>query len=244
MWTGWDYLGEPTPYYSSRSSYSGIIDLAGFKKDRFYLYQAKWRPELPLAHLLPHWTWPGREREVTPVHLITSGDEAELFVNGKSQGRKKRGPYEYRLRWDYVTYEPGELRAISYKNGKEWATASVRTADAPAKLELTADRSTIQGDGRDLSFVTVRVLDKNGLPAPIAKNSIRFSIDGPGEIVATDNGDPTSFVPFQSPVREAFNGLALVIVRGKTDQAGKITVHAESATLEGAAVTINTTKRR
>lgn len=244
VWTGWDYLGEPTPYYSSRSSYSGIIDLAGFKKDRFYLYQAKWRPELPLAHLLPHWTWPGREREVTPVHLITSGDEAELFVNGKSQGRKKRGPYEYRLRWDYVTYEPGELRAVSYKNGKEWATASVRTADAPAKLELTADRSTIQGDGRDLSFVTVRVLDKNGLPAPIAKNSIRFSIDGPGEIVATDNGDPTSFVPFQSPVREAFNGLALVIVRGKTDQAGKITVHAESATLEGAAVTINTTKRR
>jgi len=244
VWTGWDYLGEPTPYYSSRSSYSGIIDLAGFKKDRFYLYQAKWRPELPLAHLLPHWTWPGREGEVTPVHLITSGDEAELFVNGKSQGRKKRAAYEYRLRWDYVTYEPGELRAVSYKDGKEWATASVRTADAPAKLELTADRSTIQADGLDLSFVTVRVLDKNGLPAPTAKDSIRFSVDGPGEIVATDNGDPTSFVPFQSPEREAFNGLALVIVRGKPGQTGKVTVRAESAALEAATVTLTTTKRR
>jgi beta-galactosidase len=244
VWTGWDYLGEPTPYYSSRSSYSGIIDLAGFKKDRFYLYQARWRPDLPLAHLLPHWTWPGREGEVTPVHLITSGDEAELFVNGKSQGRKKRGPYEYRLRWDYVTYEPGELRTVSYKNGEEWATTSVDTAAAPARLELTADRSKIQADGLDLSFVTVRVLDKDGVPAPTAKNSIRFTVDGPGEIVATDNGDPTNFVPFQSPVREAFNGLALVIVRGKPDQAGKIAVRAESAELEGAAVTLSSTKRR
>jgi beta-galactosidase len=244
VWTGWDYLGEPTPYYSSRSSYSGIIDLAGFKKDRFYLYQARWRPDLPLAHLLPHWTWPGREGEVTPVHLITSGDEAELFVNGKSQGRKKRGPYEYRLRWDYVTYDPGELRAVSYKNGEEWATTSVDTAAAPARLELTADRSKIQADGLDLSFVTVRVLDKDGVPAPTAKSSIRFTVDGPGEIVATDNGDPTSFVPFQSPMRDTFNGLALVIVRGKPDQAGKITVRVESAELEGAAVTLSSTKRR
>lgn len=243
VWTGWDYLGEPTPYYSSRSSYSGIIDLAGFKKDRFYLYQARWRPDLPLAHLLPHWTWPGREGEVTPVHLITSGDEAELFVNGKSQGRKKRGPYEYRLRWDYVTYEPGEIRAVSYKNGAEWATASVRTADSPAKLELTADRSRIQADGADLSFVTVRVLDKSGLPSPTAMNSIRFLVEGPGELVATDNGDPTSFVPFQSPERAAFNGLALAIVRGKAGQAGKITLRAESAGLAGASVDLSTVRR-
>lgn len=244
VWTGWDYLGEPTPYYSSRSSYSGIIDLAGFKKDRFYLYQARWRPELPLAHLLPHWTWPGREGEVTPVHLITSGDEAELFVNGKSQGRKKRGPYEYRLRWDYVIYAPGELRAVSYKNGEEWATTSVDTAFVPIKLELSADRSTIQADGQDLSFITARVLDQNGVLAPAAKDSIRFTIEGPGEIVATDNGDPTSFVPFQSPVREAFNGLALVIVRGKPDKTGKITVRAESADLDSASITLNTAKRR
>lgn len=244
VWTGWDYLGEPTPYYSSRSSYSGIIDLAGFKKDRFYLYQAHWRPDLPLAHLLPHWTWPGREGEVTPVHLITSGDEAELFVNGKSQGRKKRAPYEYRLRWDYVTYEPGEIRAVSYKDGKEWASASVRTADVPAKLELLADRSRIAADGRDLSFVTVRVLDNSGLPAPTAKNSIRFTVEGPGEIVATDNGDPTSFVPFQSPERAAFNGLALAIVRGKPGRVGKIIVRAESAGLEAASAVVNTMRGR
>eukprot|EP01034_Spumella_vulgaris_P027785 gene27785-34556_t len=115
VWSGWDYLGEPTPFYSSRSSYSGMIDLAGFKKDRFYLYQARWRPELPLAHILPHWTWPGREGKVTPVHVFTSGDEAELFVNGKSQGRKKRTEFEYRLRWDLVTYEPGEVSVVAVR---------------------------------------------------------------------------------------------------------------------------------
>ena len=242
VWTGWDYLGEPTPYYTARSSYSGIIDLAGFKKDRFYIYQARWRPDLPMAHLLPHWTWPGREGEVTPIHLFTSGDEAEVFVNGKSQGRKKKGPYEYRLRWDYVTYEPGEVRAVTYKDGKEWATAVMRTANAPAKLELTADRSRIRGDGLDLSFVTLRILDDQGVPAPVAKNLIRFSIEGPGEIVATDNGDPTSLVSFQSPEREAFNGLCLVIVRGKPGTAGKITVRAEASALQGASVTLNSTR--
>ena len=242
VWTGWDYLGEPTPYYTSRSSYSGIIDLAGFKKDRFYIYQARWRPDLPLAHLLPHWTWPGREGEVTPIHLFTSGDEAEVFVNGKSQGRKKKAPYEYRLRWDYVTYEPGEVRAVSYKDGKEWATAVVRTANAPAKLELTPDRAKIRADGLDLSFVTLRILDDKGVPAPTAKNSIRFSVDGPGEIVATDNGDPTNLVSFQSPEREAFNGLCLVIVRGKPGAAGKITLRAESPTLQGASVVLNSTR--
>lgn len=242
VWTGWDYLGEPTPYYTSRSSYSGIIDLAGFKKDRFYIYQARWRPDLPMAHLLPHWTWPGREGEVTPVHLVTSGDEAEVFVNGKSQGRRKKGPYEYRLRWDYVTYEPGELRAVSYKDGKEWATAVVRTANAPAKLELTPDRARIRADGLDLSFVTLRILDDKGVPAPIAKNSIRFTVDGPGEIVATDNGDPTSLVSFQSPEREAFNGLCLVIVRGKPGAAGKITLRAEAPTLESASIVLNSTR--
>lgn len=241
IWTGWDYLGEPTPYYTSRSSYSGIIDLAGFKKDRFYIYQARWRPDLPMAHLLPHWTWPGREGEVTPIHLFTSGDEAEVFVNGKSQGRKKKAAYEYRLRWDYVTYEPGEVRAVSYKGGKEWATAVMRTANAPAKLELTPDRAKIRGDGLDLSFVTLRIVDDKGVPAP-AKNLIRFKVEGPGEIVATDNGDPTSLVSFQSPQREAFNGLCLVIVRGKPGTAGKITVRAESPGLESASVALSSTR--
>jgi beta-galactosidase len=242
IWTGWDYLGEPTPYYTSRSSYSGIIDLAGFKKDRFYLYQARWRPDLPMAHLLPHWTWPGREGEVTPIHVFTSADEAEVFVNGKSQGRKKKSPYEYRLRWDYVTYAPGEVRAVTYKDGKEWATDVMRTANAPAKLELTPDRAKIRADGLDLSFVTLRILDDNGVPAPVAKNLVRFSIEGPGEIVATDNGDPTSLVAFQSPQREAFNGLCLVIVRGKPGAAGKITVRAEAPTLQSASVVLHSTR--
>jgi beta-galactosidase len=242
VWTGWDYLGEPTPYYTSRSSYSGIIDLAGFKKDRFYLYQARWRPDLPMAHLLPHWTWPGREGEVTPIHLFTSGDEAEVFVNGKSQGRKKMAPYEYRLRWDYVTYEPGEVRAVSYKDGQEWASAVVRTAKAPAKLELTPDRVKIRADGLDLSFVTLRIVDDRGVPAPTARNRIRFSIEGPGEIVATDNGDPTSFELFQSREREAFNGMCLVIVRGKPGTEGKITVRAETPSLQPASVVLNSTR--
>ena len=120
VWTGWDYLGEPTPFDSSRSSYFGIIDLAGFKKDRFYIYQARWRPDLPMAHILPHWNWPERVGLSTPVHVYTSGDEAELFLNGKSLGRKKK--LQYRIRWDDVMYEPGELRVVAYKNGKEWAT--------------------------------------------------------------------------------------------------------------------------
>jgi beta-galactosidase len=226
VWTGFDYLGEPTPYYGARSSYSGIIDLAGFPKDRYYLYQSRWRPDLPLAHLLPHWTWPERTGEVTPVHLFTSGDEAELFVNGKSQGRKKKAPYEYRLRWDYVVYEPGEISVIAYKDGKEWARSSVKTAQAAAALEAKADRSTIDADGKDLSFITVRVTDANGLTAPRADQRIRFTVEGAGELVATDNGDPTNLESFKSPQRAAFNGLALAIVRARPGQRGVITVRA------------------
>ena len=143
VWTGWDHLGEPTPYYTSRSAYSGIIDLAGFKKDRFYLYQAQWRPDLPMAPLLPHWTWPERVGLVTPVHVFTSGDEAELFLNGRSLGRKSRGTYEYRLRWDDVVYAPGTLEVVAYKAGREWARDTVRTAGSGWRLScnLTAARS-------------------------------------------------------------------------------------------------------
>jgi beta-galactosidase len=234
VWTGWDYLGEPTPYYTARSSYSGIIDLAGFKKDRFYLYQARWRPELSMAHVLPHWTWPERVGEVTPVHVFTSGDEAELFVNGKSQGRRKKAEYEYRLRWDDVKYEPGEIDVVAYKAGKKWATSSVKTADAPAKLEMKPDRSQIRANGTDLSFVSLRVTDERGVTAPRANNRITFSIEGPGEIVATDNGDPTSFESFQSPEREAFNGYCLVVVRAKAGLPGKITIRARSGELQEA----------
>lgn len=241
VWTGWDHLGEPTPYYEARSSYAGIIDLAGFKKDRFYLYQSQWRPELPMAHLLPHWTWPERVGQVTPVHVFTSGDEGELFLNGRSLGRKAKGPFEYRLRWDEVVYEPGVLEVVAYKDGRRWATDRVQTAQAPAGLEARPDRSVIRADGRDLSFVTVRVVDAGGLTVPRADNRLAFAIEGPGEIVATDNGDPTSFEPFQAPGRRAFNGLCLVIVRAIPGQPGRIRLTASSDGLPDAVVTISTT---
>ena len=235
VWTGFDYLGEPTPYYEARSSYSGIVDLAGFPKDRYWLYQARWRPDLPMAHILPHWTWPGRERQVTPVHVFTSGDEAELFVNGRSQGRRQKQPFEYRLRWDEVRYEPGELQVVVYRQGRPWASAGTQTAGAPARLELRADRRQIRADGSDLAFVSVRVTDREGRTVPMADHRIRFSVvQGPGEIVATDNGDPTSFEPFPSPVRKAFSGLALAIVRAQAGKGGVITLRAESDTLQAA----------
>ncbi len=259
VWTGFDYLGEPTPYNDdatnllnytdpaareraaaelaelgkirvpSRSSYFGIVDLAGFPKDRYYLYQARWRPELPLAHLLPHWTWPGREGETTPVHLYTSGDEAELFLNGVSLGRKKRGPGDYRLRWNDVVYQPGELRAVAYRGGVVWAEDVRRTAGPAAALRLSVEESpTLRADGRDLAFVTAHVVDAAGVLVPRAKIPLVFSVDGPGDVIATDNGDATSFESFQSPRRKTFNGLALAIVRGRAGKTGPLTVTVRS----------------
>lgn len=242
VWSGWDYLGEPTPYYSSRSSYFGIIDLAGFKKDRFYLYQSRWRPDVPMAHILPHWTWPERVGQITPVHVFTSGDEGELFLNGKSLGRKKKSAFEYRLRWDDVVYQPGTLKVVTYKNGNKWATAEVKTAGDPANLTLEPDRKQIRADGRDLSFVSVAVTDKDDVVAPRASNRIHFEIKGPGDIIATDNGDPTSFESFQSPDRKAFNGLCLVVVRSRAGEAGTIAVTAAAQGLKPNTVTLRTTR--
>ncbi len=254
VWTGFDYLGEPTPYTEdgsalmnlsdpeqiarmkeeletmaknkapSRSSYFGIVDLAGFKKDRFFIYQARWRPDLPMAHLLPHWTWPERVGEVTPVHVYTSGDEAELFLNGQSLGRKKRGPFEYRLRWNEVVYAPGELKVVAYKNGAPWAEDVVRTAGAPAALKLEIDRSLLRADGLDLGFVTASIVDAKGVLAPRADSPVTFTVEGPADVIATDNGDATSHVSFQSPVRPAYNGLALGIVRPRAGQPGTVRV--------------------
>jgi beta-galactosidase len=268
VWTGFDYLGEPTPYnadvsnllnYSnpedkakakkeldeigkihvpSRSSYFGIVDLAGFKKDRFYLYQAHWRPDFPMAHILPHWNWPERVGQATPVFVYTSGDSAELFLNGKSLGKKTKGTNEFRLRWNDVVYEPGELKAFAYKNVKPWATDSVKTTGAAEKLLLAADHSEIAADGKDLSFITATVVDKDGLQVPRAKNHIKFSIEGAGEIVATDNGDATSFESFQAPERNAYNGLALVIVRAKPGAAGALKLTATADGLAPATVEI------
>lgn len=264
VWTGFDYIGEPTPYDDdkrgpylftdpemqkkadaewaanktfttpSRSSYFGILDLAGFKKDRFYIYQARWRPELPMAHILPHWNWPERVGQVTPVHVYTSGDEAELFLNGKSLGRKKRAEFQYRFRWDDVVYEPGELKVVTYKGGKLWATEIVRTTGAAAGLGLASDRGTIKADGSDLAFITVRVTDAKGATVPRSKNWLKFEVTN-GEIVATDNGDATDHLSFQSKTRKAYNGLALVIVR--TKKAGKVTVKASGDGLKTGTVT-------
>ncbi|MGE5447853.1 MAG: beta-galactosidase GalB, partial [Bacteroidales bacterium] len=232
VWTGWDYIGEPTPYYEARSSYTGILDLAGFKKDRFYLYQSHWMPEKPMAHILPHWNWPERIGQITPVHVFTSGDEAELFLNGQSLGRKKKLPYEYRLRWDEVKYEPGELKVIAYKQGKKWAEEVVKTTGMANKLMAFADQKVLKADGKDLSFITVQIADKDGLMVPRTANRIEFSLEGPGEIVATDNGDPSNMEAFSSHNRQAFSGMALVIVRSKAGQSGTIKVKVQSAGLK------------
>ena len=191
-----------------------------------------------MVHILPHWNWPERIGEITPVHIFTSGNEAELFLNGKSLGKKKKGEYEYRLRWDDVIYIPGELKAVAYKNGKVWAEQVVMTTGEATMLEATADRTMICADGKDLSFVTVKITDKEGLMVPRSNNLIKFSIEGPGEILATDNGDQTDMAAFTSHERKAFNGLALAIVRSDGDKAGIIKVTARSAGLKDARVII------
>ncbi len=266
VWTGFDYLGEPTPYNKdqtnllnfqsdaeraqfqelmeemgdkppSRSSYFGILDLCGFKKDRFYLYQSRWRPELPMAHILPHWNWPDRVGELTPVHVYTSGDEAELFLNGQSLGKKQKRPFEYRLRWDDVRYQPGELSVVAYKDGKPWSKASVQTTGEPAALRLVPDRTVITADGRDLCFVTVDVLDAKGRLVPDADTAVEFRLTGSGKIIATGNGDPTNLVPFHSTKRSTFNGKALVIIQASSVP-GEIVLHAESTGLPAESVIV------
>lgn len=242
VWTGWDYLGEPTPYYQARSSYNGIIDLAGFKKDRFFLYQSHWRPEWPMVHILPHWNWPDRVGKVTPVHVFTSGDEVELFLNGQSLGKKKKGVYEYRLRWDNVIYQPGDLKAVAYKDGKKWAEELIVTTGRASQLLVDADRQFIKADGNDLSFITVKIADSKNKLVPQTNNRVKFRIEGPGEIVATDNGDPMNMESFGSHERAAFNGMVLVIVRGIAGKPGTISLVAESTGLKSATVKIQSKK--
>ena len=269
VWTGFDYLGEPTPYYGdltgltpktrrydqilkmlenqgvkevpSRSSYFGILDLAGFKKDRFYLYQSKWRPDFPMAHILPHWNWPERKGQVTPVHVYTSGDEAELFLNGKSLGKKSKGTSQYRLRWDDVVYQPGELKVVAYKNSEIWAEDVMKTTGKAFRLSASADHTEITPDGKDLVFITVKIEDKNGLPVPRSNNQLNFTVEGPGKIIATDNGDATSHESFQSVSKKAFNGLCLAIIAADKGASGTITIKCESKGLKSSSVAINIT---
>jgi beta-galactosidase len=174
------------------------------------------------------------------VHVFTTGDEVELVLNGRSLGRKKKGPLEYRLRWDDVVYEPGVLEAVAYRNGSLWARTEVRTAEAPVTVKLEPDRKVIVADGKDLCFVTVRVVDRNGITVPRAANRLEFDLQGPGVIVATDNGDPTSYESFKLRERAAFNGLCLVIVRGLKNQPGTLILRVRSNGLEPAQVKIRT----
>lgn len=244
VWTGYDYLGEPTPYdeyWPSRSSYFGICDLAGLPKDRFYLYRSHWQKNLSTLHLVPHWTWPGREGKVTPVYCYTSYPEAELFVNGKSQGRKKFDKSSrldrFRLRWNDVVYEPGKIEVVAYdENGNKAESNSVLTAGKPYRIVLQADRSEIAAGCNDLSFITVSVVDKKGTVCPQATNEISFSVTGTGKFRAACNGDATSLVPFNSTTMPAFAGQLVTIVEGLTK--GTVVLHASSRHLKSAEIEI------
>lgn len=224
VWTGFDYLGEPTPYdkyWPSRSSYFGIVDLAGLPKDRFYLYRSHWNKNEHTIHLLPHWTWTGREGQVTPVYCYTDYPSAELFVNGKSQGRitknKDSRLDRYRLRWENVKYEKGEIKVVVYdEQGNKAGEKTVKTAGKPAKLQLTADRSTIAADGSDLAFITVSLTDKNGTLCPDADHSLEFKVTGAATFNSVCNGDATSLEVFTEPTMKLFHGQLVVVVQAST----------------------------
>ena len=244
VWTGLDYIGEPTPFsWPNRSSSFGIVDLAGFPKDRFYLYQSQWRPE-PMVHILPHWNWPAEYRgKMIPVWAYTNADSVELFLNGKSLGsRSWTGVNELHLTWQ-VPYEPGTLKAVATKGGKVVSENVVETTGAAARIELAPDRNTIRADGQDLSFVTVRLVDSRGrLVRSDANHPLRFTLSGGGAIVGVDNGDPTSHEPFKGPTRErashkAFHGLALVVIKGGRT-AGTLTLSAAADGLTSATTQI------
>ena len=224
VWTGFDYLGEPTPYdkyWPSRSSYFGIVDLAGLPKDRFFLYRSHWNKNEHTIHLLPHWTWTGREGQVTPVYCYTDYPSAELFVNGKSQGRitknKDSRLDRYRLRWQNVKYEKGEIKVVVYdEQGNKAGEKTVKTAGKPAKLQLTADRSTIAADGSDLAFITVSLTDKNGTLCPDADHSLEFKVTGAATFNSVCNGDATSLEVFTEPTMKLFHGQLVVVVQAST----------------------------
>ena len=235
VWTGYDYLGEPTPYdtyWPSRSSYFGICDLAGLPKDRYFLYRSKWNAKEHTTHLLPHWTWPGREGEVTPVYCYTDGVEGELFVNGKSQGRIKKDASQrldrYRLRWNNVRYEAGELKVVTYdKEGKKIGETIRKTAGTPASLEANVwtehKNGVLKPNGNDLAFITVWLNDKNGTMVPTADDNLTFEVSGAGKFVAACNGDATSLQPFTQPEMKLFSGQLVLVVSSKK-MAGDIKV--------------------
>ena len=229
VWTGFDYLGEPSPYkeeWPSRSSYFGIVDLGGIPKDRYWLYRSRWNKESPTLHVLPHWTWPDRKGQVTPVYVYTSYPEAELFVNGVSQGRKRRNPASrldrYRLRWREVVYQPGEIRVVAYDDaGRKAGERIVRTADRPVALRIESERDTLAATPYaagaaqampDLGYFRVSVVDKDGNLCPDADNRINVRVSGPARFRGLCNGDATSLEVFTEPTMKAFHGELTVTV--------------------------------
>ena len=256
VWTGYDYLGEPTPYdtyWPSRSSYFGICDLAGLPKDRYYMYRARWNDKQHTTHLLPHWNWKEREGEVTPVYCYTDGVEGELFVNGKSQGRVRKDKSSrldrYRLRWNNVQYEPGEIRVVTYNQYGDKVGEDVRkTAGEPAQLNMVAEcpdnentgiacmvegcevehGTHLKADGNDLAFITVSLLDQDGNECPLADDELTFEVSGAGTFKAACNGDATSLEPFTLPQMKLFSGKLVVIVQSKK-QKGDITIKVKDA---------------
>jgi beta-galactosidase len=267
VWTGFDYIGEPTPYFDqpdardwpARSSYFGMVDLAGFPKDRYFLYQSVWT-STPMVHLLPHWNWPGHEGQPIPVMVYSNAEEVELFLNGASLGVQKtrttpvqlpvgrnvsdtlKFSSSYRLLWQ-VPYQPGTLRAIARNHGVEVARDDTHTAGAAARVRLIADRSVIHADGDDLSFITARIEDADGHLVPTADSLISFKVAGAGYIEAVDNGNAATVEPFHADQRHAFNGLALLIVRSRAGQAGSIQINATSEGLAQGTATISAATR-
>jgi beta-galactosidase len=249
VWTGYDYLGEPTPYdeyWPSRSSYFGIMDLAGLPKDRYWLYRSKWNTKEHTVHLLPHWTWPERKGEVTPVYCYTDGVEAELFVNGKSQGRIRKNPAErldrYRLRWNNVKYEAGEIRVVAYDaQGNKIGEDSRRTAGKPTAIVAQADRKSYRADGEDLVFVTIGVADSKGVAVPTCNNELTFEVAGAGSFEAVCNGDATSLESFKQPRMKLFNGELVVVLRtGRQPGNIRLTIKDSKGKLKAKTLKINT----
>lgn len=261
VWTGFDYLGEPTPYYSnwpSHSSYFGIIDLAGIPKDRYYLYRSFWNPRKETLHILPHWNWEGREGQTTPVFVYTNYPTVELFINGKSQGKQTKDttvtiensgkPEEikalkrqrrYRLMWMNTKYEPGTVKAVAYDaDGNRVAETEIHTAGAPDHFELLPDRKEISADGKDLSFVTVRLVDKDGNLCPLANDLVTYKVKGAGVYKAGANGDATNLESFQKPQMHLFNGMMTVIVQSVEGKPGTITLEANGKGLKPAILTL------